>query len=284
MMKKILLSLSALMLMSFFALDLNGQVRTPAPSPLSELEQTVGLTEVEIEYSRPGVKERVVFGEDGLVPFGKVWRLGANAATKFSFSEDVRVAGTEMKAGEYAVLAKPGKEEWEFMFYPYESGNWSSYVEKDPAATVKVKSGTWDTNVETMTFHIGNIKPSSADITLFWEKTAVTLPLEVNTEEQVMASIEKVMAGPSKGDYYAAATYYHESGKDLETALKYINKATEGDDPAFWQVRRKALILADMGKKQEAIAAAKMSMELAEKAGNEEYVKMNKKSIEEWSK
>ncbi len=283
-MKKVLLNISALLLLlSFAAPGLNGQIRTPAASPASELEQTVGLTDITIEYSRPGAKGREIFAEDGLVPFGKPWRLGANAATKFSFSEDVKIAGTDMKAGDYAVLATPGKGEWKFMFYPYESGNWGSYLEKEPAATVTVKSRTWDTNVETMTFHIGNIKPASADITLFWEKTAVTLPLEVHTDKQVMASIEGVMNGPSQNDYYAAATYYHDSGKDLEQALKWIEMATAGDNPMFWQVRRKALILADMGKTGEAIEAAKVSMKLAEKAGNEDYVRMNKKSIEEWS-
>lgn len=285
MMKKVLLNLSALlMILSFAALDLNGQIKTPAASPSSELKQTVGLTDVTIAYSRPNVKGRTVFAEDGLVPYGKPWRLGANAATKFSFSEDVMIAGSKLKAGDYAVLATPTAVEWKFMFYPYESGNWGSYLEKEAAAVASVKAQTWETKVETMTFHIGNIESNSADISLFWDKTMVTLPLEVNTEEQVMASIESVMNGPSQNDYYAAASYYHDAGKDLNQALAWIEKATAGDSPRFWQVRRKALILADLGKKEEAVKAAKLSMELAEKAGNEEYVKMNKKSIEEWSK
>lgn len=284
MMRKVLLNLSALLLLiSFSALDLSAQVRTPAPSPSSEIKQTVGLTDVTIAYSRPNVKGRTIFAEDGLVPFGKPWRLGANAATKFSFSEDVMIVGSKLKAGDYAVLATPGANEWKFMFYPYESGNWGSYLDKDPAATVSVKPMPWDHNVETMTFHIGNIKPASADITLLWEETAVTLQLEVNTDEQVMSSIEGVMNGPSQNDYYAAASYYHDAGKDLNQALKWIEMATAGDSPRFWQVRRKALILADMGKKAEAIEAAKVSMKLAEEAGNEDYIRMNKKSIEEWT-
>ncbi|MCO6489238.1 MAG: DUF2911 domain-containing protein [Phaeodactylibacter sp.] len=283
-MKKVLLNLSALLLLiSFSALDLSAQIRTPASSPSSELKQTVGLTDVTIAYSRPSVKGRAIFAEDGLVPFGKPWRLGANAATKFSFSEDVMIVGSKLKAGDYAVLATPGANEWKFMFYPYESGNWGSYLEKEPAATVSVKPTPWDHNVETMTFHIGNIKPASADITFLWEETAVTLQLEVNTDEQVMSSIEGVMNGPSQNDYYAAASYYHDAGKDLNQALKWIEMATAGDSPRFWQVRRKALILADMGKKAEAIEAAKVSMKLAEEAGNEDYIRMNKKSIEEWT-
>lgn len=279
-----LLNLSALLLLlSFSALDLNGQIKTPAPSPSSELKQTVGLTDVTIVYSRPNVKGRAIFAEDGLVPFGKPWRLGANAATKFSFSEDVMIAGSKLKAGDYAVLATPGAAEWKFMFYPYESGNWGSYLEKEAAAVASLKPITGDKNVETMSFHIANVQAASADIVFSWEKTKVTLPLEADTDKQVMASIESVLNGPSQNDYFAAATYYHESGKDLNQALAWVEKATAGDEPRFWQVRRKALILADLGKKEAAVKAAQLSLELAEKAGNEDYVRMNKKSIEEWT-
>ena len=282
-MKKVLFHLSALFLLSFFALNLNGQISTPAPSPGAELKQTVGLTDVTIVYSRPSVKGRTIFAADGLVPYGKPWRLGANAATKFSFSKDVKLGGQDMKAGDYAVLAMPGATEWKFMFYPYESGNWGSYVDKDPAATVVAKAQTWDYNVETMLFLINDVTANGADIQFYWAKTMVSLPLVVNTDEQVMASIKQVMAGPSENDYYNAAVYYHDSGKDLKQAMEWIDKATSGNEPRYWQVRRKALIYADAGKKEEAIKAAKQSMELAEKAGNEEYVRMNKKSIEEWS-
>lgn len=284
MMRKVLLNLSAmLLLLSFSALDLNGQIKTPAPSPSSELKQTVGLTDVTIVYSRPNVKGRAIFAEDGLVPFGKPWRLGANAATKFSFSEDVMIAGSKLKAGDYAVLATPGAAEWKFMFYPYESGNWGSYLEKEAAAVASLKPITGDKNVETMSFYIANVQAASADIVFSWEKTKVTLPLEADTDKQVMASIESVLNGPSQNDYFAAATYYHESGKDLNQALAWVEKATAGDEPRFWQVRRKALILADLGKKEAAVKAAQLSLELAEKAGNEDYVRMNKKSIEEWT-
>ncbi len=284
MMRKVLLNLSALLLLlSFSALDLNGQIKTPAPSPSSELKQTVGLTDVTIVYSRPNVKGRATFAEDGLVPLGKPWRLGANAATKFSFSEDVMIAGSKLKAGDYAVLATPGAAEWKFMFYSYESGNWGSYLEKEAAAVVSVKPLTGDKNVESMSFYIANVQAASADIVFSWEKTKVVLPLEADTDKQVMASIESVLNGPSQNDYFAAATYYHESGKDLNQALAWVEKATAGDEPRFWQVRRKALILADLGKKEAAVKAAQLSLELAEKAGNEDYVRMNKKSIEEWT-
>jgi hypothetical protein len=283
-MKQILWTLNALVLFAFCTIDLNAQIETPAPSPFSKLTQEVGLTEVTIEYSRPGVKGREVFSADGLVPHGQVWRFGANAATKFSFDKDVKIGDAKMKAGEYAVLAKPAADKWEVMFFPYESRNWGSYTDKEPAATVTAKPKKGNHSVETMTFTFDNVKATSADITLHWANTVVSMPLSVNTDEQVQASIDRVMNGPSGNDYYAAASYYHEAGKDLKQAAAWIEKATAGDDPKFWQVRRKALIYADMGQKSKAIEAAKQSMELAEKAGNMEYVKMNKQSIKEWSK
>lgn len=283
-MKKVLLNLSALLLLTFFTVDLNAQLRTPAASPASELKQTIGLTEVTINYSRPSAKGRTIFAKDGIVPFDQAWRFGANAATKFTFSEKVKVAGQELKAGSYAVIAKPSEKEWKLMFYTYDTGNWGSYLEKEPVATSMAKPMATDTHTETMTFGIANLSDNGADLYLKWEKTKVTIPVEVYTDEQVMTGIKQVMAGPSQGDFYNAAVYYHDSGKDLNTALEWVNKATEGDNARFWQVRRKALILADLGKTEEAIKAAKHSMELAQKAGNEEYVMMNKKSIEEWSK
>lgn len=283
-MKKVLLNLSALLLLTFFTVDLNAQLRTPAASPASELKQTIGLTEVTINYSRPSTKGRTIFAKDGVVPFDQAWRFGANAATKFTFSEKVKAGGQELKAGSYAVIAMPSDKEWKLMFFTYDTGNWGSYLEKEPAATATVKPMATDTHTETMTFGIANLSDKGADLYLKWEKTKVTIPIEVYTDEQVMAGIKQVMAGPSQGDFYNAAVYYHDSGKDLNTALEWVNKATEGDNARFWQVRRKALILADLGKKEEAIKAAKHSMELAQKAGNDEYVMMNKKSIEEWSK
>ncbi len=283
-MKKLLCSLVALALAAVMAPQSIAQIQTPAPSPAAELEQTVGLTDIQINYSRPGVKGRTIFAEDGLVPYGKVWRFGANAATKFEFDEDVVVAGEEMEAGEYAVLCKPTAEEWELMFYPYESGSWGSYVEKDPAATITVVPEKSPAMVERMRFTVEDVTMTDANIVFTWDKTMVKIPVEVHTEKQVQASIDGVMAGPTPNDYYAAASYYHDMGKDLDKALEWITIATDVEEPRFWQVRRKALILADMDKKAEAIKAAKMSLELAEKAGNDDYVRMNKASIEEWSK
>ncbi len=280
-MKSLLKTFLAIAVLAF-SVKANAQLQTPAASPACELEQTVGLTEVEIEYSRPAVRGRTIFAKDGLVPFGEVWRTGANSATMISFSEDVKLGGQALEAGSYAILTKPDAKEWEFMFYPYESGNWTSYVDKTPAATVKAKSAKLSSPRESMTFDINDITAEGANIYLKWADTKVSFPLEVMTDEAVMASIDKVMAGPTANDYFAAASYYHEAGKDLNQALTWVQKAN-AENPRYWMLRREALILADLGRKEEAIATATKSMELAKEAGNNDYIRMNEASIKEWS-
>ena len=279
-MKKNLLLLPLLLLIGIVALQ--AQVSTPAPSPSAKVTQMVGLTEVTLEYSRPSMKGRTIFAADGLVPFGSVWRTGANQATKITFSDDVTLGGSELPAGSYAILSKPGSSSWDIHFYSYESSNFGSYVEKEPTLVVSATPAKMDGTLETFTINIDGLHNDGAVLQFAWENTVVPVALGVMTDKTVMASIDRVMAGPSKNDYYNAATYYHDSGKDLKKALEWVNIATEGDNPRFWQVRRKALILADLGMKKEAIAAAKQSLELAKAAGNQDYVRMNEKSLKEW--
>lgn len=275
-------NLFGILLMVLFTVSVNGQINTPSASPSQKVTQKVGLTEVTVEYSRPSVKGRTIFSVNGLVPFGKMWRTGANAATKITFSTDVTIDGNPLSAGSYAITTVPGASEWRVNFYTYEKSNWSSYKEANPVATVTVNPTMRTNSLETFLIHIGNLKDDSASLDIVWDKTVVSMKIGVSYDDEVMGNIEKVLAGPTGGDYYQAATYYHKSGKDLATALEYIQKATNVEKPKFWQVRREALILADMGKVDEAIKAANKSMELAEAAGNDDYVKMNKKSINEW--
>lgn len=259
------------------------QLQTPAPSPAAEFSQMVGLTEISVSYSRPGKKGRTIFSADGLVPFGEVWRTGANAATKITFSDDVTIAGADLEAGEYAILTKPMATSWEVMFFPYESSNWPSYVEKEPAATVKADVKKLNHTVENFTIELDMLKIDGAELQFVWDNTKATLPIQVNTDEKVMASIDRMMNGPSSGDYYAAASYYHDAGKDLKQALKWIQMAN-AEQPRYWTLRKEALILADLGMTQEAIAAAQKSLNMAREAGNNDYVRMNEASIAEWKK
>jgi len=233
----------------FVGLTLQAQIKTPSASPKASLTQTIGMTDVTVEYSRPSVKGRTIFSADGLVPFGQKWRLGANAVTKMTFDGDVNVGGQALEAGTYAVLATPTAADWTFHFFTHDTGSWSKYKDREPLLSVSAKAHAMPSPVETF-----------------------------------MITTDGHTVNSAPNDYYQAATYYHKEGKDLKMAMNWIDKATAGDDKKFWQVRRKALILADMGKTKEAILAAEMSMTLAEKAGNAEYVKMNKAFIAKHSK
>lgn len=258
------------------------QIETPAPSPSATLTQNVGLTDVTITYSRPSMRGRTVFGN--LVPFGKVWRTGANANTTISFSDDVTVAGQTLKAGTYAVFTKPSQDFWEVYFYT-DSNNWGVPQQWDAskvAATAKVpvKKNPWP--VETFTITIDNINNNGATLGMHWENTSVEVPFGVPTKDEAMESIKRVMAGPSANDYFAAASYYYQEGLDLNTAKIWAGKAVSMNPDAFWMSRLQSLIHAKLGDTKGAIEAAKKSLAAAQKAGNADYVKMNEDSLKEW--
>jgi hypothetical protein len=229
------------------------------------------------------MKGRTIFAADGLVPYNELWRTGANSATKLTVNNKIMVGGKSLEKGSYAILSKPSTSNWEFYFYPYEAGSWSSYKEKTPVATVSARP-TKSNSTETFAISFNNLKDDSAQMSFAWANTSVGFDINVSTDEDVMANISKVLAGPTKGDYYNAASYYFSSGKDMKTAYEYVKKATDGDDQKFWQLRRRSQIEAGLGKYKDAVNTAKKSMELAEKAGNAQYVKFNKEAIAEWSK
>ena len=276
-MKKILLSL----LVIAFTINANAQVKTPAPSPSSKVKQTVGLTDITLEYSRPGVKGRTVFGD--LVPYGKTWRTGANANTKITFSTDVTVAGQALKKGTYAVYTIPNKNNWDVMFYS-DAKNWGTpekWDETKVAAKATMEVVPMPMKIETFTMTFDDLTNSSAVLGMLWENVYAGVKIEVPTNKTVNASIDKVMAGPAAGDYYAAAVYYLQEGKDINKATTWINKAVDmtKDKPRFWYLRQQSLILAKSGDKSGAIKAAKASLAGAEKAGNAGYIKMNKEFL-----
>jgi len=283
-MKKLLFSICTIALVAFFTTTTTAQIKTPAPSPAATTTQAIGLSDVTINYSRPSVKGRKVFAADGLVPYGKVWRTGANSATKVSFGADVNIGGKDLKKGDYAVLTIPNADSWAVHFYPYESGSWSSYVEKDPTAVATAKVENLPFSIESFSISVEDITDDSGNLVFFWSNVAAAVPMSFDVQNKVLAAIDKTLAGPTAGDYYAAGNYLLSIGKDLDKALMYVQKATKGENPRFWQVRREALILGKLGKVKEAIAAAKLSKELAQKAGNDDYVRMNEKSIAEWMK
>lgn len=280
-MKKIFIALTIL-IASFTA---EAQLKTPQPSPKAVVNQIVGLTDVEIEYSRPGVKGRTIFGD--LVPFGKLWRTGANANTTISFSEDVVFDGKTLKKGKYALYTTPKADNWELVFYKT-TDNWGTpeeWKEENIALKTTAKPETLNRNVESFTISINNLDNNFAHLELSWEKTFVAFKFEVPTQKTAIASIEKALAGPTAGDYFSAAQFYFQSNGDLNKALGYVNKALDLNvEKPFWYNRLKSLIQAKLGDKKGAIETAKLSLAAAEAAKNNDYIKMNKDSIAEWSK
>ncbi|MFY7670752.1 DUF2911 domain-containing protein [Tenacibaculum sp. MEBiC06402] len=279
-MKKILLGL----FVASLTLSVNAQIQTPQPSPLSKIEQKVGLTDVTVEYSRPGVKGRKVFGN--LVPFGKLWRTGANKNTMVTFSQDVTIDGKTLKKGSYAIFTKPGATSWEVMFYS-DTNNWGTprkWDDSKVALTTTAKVENMPMSIETFTITIDDLTNSSAVLGILWENTYAGIKFNVPTDKAVEASIESVMAGPAPNDYYAAASYYMDEGKDIKKAMMWIDKAVEmtSAKPRFWYLRKQSLIHAKAGDKKGAIKAAKASLKYAEEAKNADYIKMNKDSLKEW--
>jgi len=267
---------------------IEAQVKTPQPSPKTTVQQVVGLTDVTLDYSRPSAKGRTIFGD--LVPFGKLWRTGANLNSMITFSDDVTIDGKALPKGKYALFTVPKADTWEIIFYKT-TDNWGTpeeFKEEDVALRANAKPILTDRRVETFTLSIGNITNDAADLEIAWEKTFVALKFEVPSKKAAMASIAKVLAGPTAGDYFSAAQYYYQANIDHNKALEFINKAIgmvkPGEDAPFWHLRLKSLIQAKLGDKKGAIETAKLSLAGAQKEKNDDYVKMNNDSIKEWSK
>lgn len=264
-------------------LGATAQIETPAPSPAAKLWQTVGLTEVTVEYSRPAMRGRTVMGE--LVPYGEMWRTGANKNTTIEFSTPVTIGGTELKAGKYAIFTKPMESAWEVYFYS-DSENWGTpenWDESKVAASTKAKVQRMDMPVGSFTITIDELSNDGAHIGILWENVYVAVPFEVPANKTVLASIDKMMAGPSMGDYYGAAVYLASTDQELDKAKMYMEKAMSmNKEPKYWQLRQQSLLLAKTGDKKGAIEAAKASLEGAKEAKNMDYVKMNNDSLKEW--
>ncbi|RZJ35396.1 MAG: DUF2911 domain-containing protein [Flavobacterium sp.] len=280
-MKKVL---SAVALFIAFG-STQAQVRTPQASPKATFKQMVGLTEVEINYSRPSMRGRTIFGD--LVPFGKVWRTGANENTTISFSEDVVIDGKTLKKGQYALYTIPKAESWDVIFYKT-TDNWGTpekWDDDNVALKASAKPEMLNRAVESFTIGINNLDNNYANLEILWEKTTVPLRFEVPTQKMAMASIERALSGPSSTDYFGAAQYYYQSNGDANKALTYVNKALElSKEKPFYMYRQKSLIQARLGDKKGAIESAKLSLAGAQQAKNSDYVKMNQDSIAEWSR
>jgi hypothetical protein len=264
-----------------FAQEAQGpRFTTPDASPTSTLKQKVGFTDIEIVYARPSVRERKTFG--GLLPYGEVWRTGANSATKVTFSTAVKIGGKDLPAGSYALFSIPDAKEWTVIFNKV-TGEWGaySYKEANDALRVKVKPVALTQGVETFTIDINDIRTESATLNLVWEKTRVPVKIEVDVVKNVVAQIESVMASGATltpALYFRAAMFYYDHGLDLKKAKTWVEQATKGDKPAFFMLHGKAKILAKLGDKAGAREAANQSMAAAQAQGGAvaaEYKRLN---------
>ena len=260
------------------------KITTPQPSPIAKVEQRVGLTDISIEYSRPGVRGRTIFGD--LVPYGKIWRTGANANTKITFSTDVTIDGKLLEAGSYGIYSIPNKDVWEVLFYSETNkrGVPKDWDENKIVLKINVETVAMPMNIETFTIMFNELTNSSAVMGLLWEQTFIGIKFEVPTDQIVMGTIDKVMSlNPTANDFYNAAIYYNQQDKNLQQAKEWMEKAmTLTEKPAFWQLRQQSLIYAKMGDTKKAIEIAKKSLALSKEAENDAYIKMNTESIKEW--
>ena len=270
MMKKIFFGIAAI----FACCALNAQqLRTPAPSTTTTVKQDFALSSVELSYSRPSMKGRKIFGD--LVPYDKVWRTGANQATTLTFGEEVMIGGTKLPAGKYGMVSIPGANEWTVIITKQtDITSPAAYKQENDVVRVKVQPMKLPFPIETFTISFDDIKNNTMNISLMWENTYLAFPVNVDVDSKVMAQIKTIFEGDPK-PYFNAAMYYMDNGKDVNQALAWFDKALVQNPNAFWVHHQRANALAKLGRKQDAIAAANKSIELAKVAKNDDYVKLN---------
>ena len=272
------------LLVNYFGL--NAQILTPQPSPRAQFTQKVGLTTVEIDYSRPAVRGRKIMGN--LVRYDEIWRTGANKNTIISFSDPVQIEGNTLPAGQYGLYTRPSSNQWKVYFYK-STNNWglpNPWDDSEVALSLIITPSFFEYKIENFTITISDINSDAAQLNLIWENTLLSIPFEVPTKAKAMESINETMAGnPKPNDYYNAALYFLQENMDLNQAKNWMEIAiAKRDTPAFWMHYRYALILLELNDNKGALTASKKSLALAEKAKNKDYVILNKELIEKWSR
>ena len=264
-----------ILIFTFISIQGFAQINTPAASPSAMLTQTLGLTKITVDYSRPSVKGRKIFGD--LVPYAKIWRTGANKITSVKFDDDVLVNGAILKRGSYGLYTIPGKSDWMIIFNS-DDKQWGSYgydIKKD-IIRFNVQPIQPQEFTEQMTIDFVEFTPKSAFLSIKWESTEVRFKIEQKVEEKIMAEIaEKTSKTEVTSDtYFSAADYYYQKGIKLDEALGWANKVLE-KSKEYWTYQLVARIAAKQNNCIVAIPNAEKSMELAKKAGDDAYIKLN---------
>lgn len=255
----------------------------PRTNPPGTVKQLVGATEVEVSYNRPSVKGRQIFG--ALVPYGQVWRTGADSTTKISFSTPVKLNGADVPAGTYELFTIPNPDEWTVIIHGNQS-QWGSYAydQANDVARVTAKPEALAETVESFTIGVGDVKTKSATLYLEWAKVRVGVEIEVDVVAHVVPQIEAVLSSDAeRKPYFLAAMFYYENDIDIDKAAEYMAAALEQNPGHIGMLHRQALILAKKGDKEGALAAARASLEGAADVNRElreEYTRLNTALIE----
>ena len=268
-MKKILLSA----LVFFIVSSAGAQLKMPALSPTQTLKQEFGVGSIEIKYARPAVRSRKIFGN--VVSYGTIWRTGANAATQIRFTDPVMVNGSPLDSGSYVLYTIPNKSEWEIIFNKGLS-NWGidGYKKEEDVLRFTMPVTKLKSSVESLTMQLAAVSPKYCELHLMWDKTAIIVPITTDVKPKLKLQLEDALKGDKK-PYWQAAQFYNEYENDSQKALEYVDKAIEQNKEAYWIWIYKARIQAKLGDKAGALVSSKQSKQLAEKAGNDDYVRMN---------
>jgi Protein of unknown function (DUF2911) len=274
-MKKIILSV--IVFTCYTLNNIIAQVKIPAPSPTQTIKQDFGMGSIEVTYSRPNTKGRKIFGD--LVPYNKLWRTGANAATKIVFTDAVELGGKKLDSGTYVLYTIPNMDSWEVVINKGLT-NWGvdGYKESEDVIRFRAEPVKNKPSVETLTIQFTNIKPESCDLQIMWAKTAISIPVTTNIKEKLKVQIEAAMLTDKK-PYWQAAQFYKEYDDNLNKALDNCNKAVAENDKAFWIWLYKAKIEKELGDKAAAKTSAQKSLALSKEAKNDDYVKMNEELL-----
>lgn len=269
--KKLLLA-SLTFFVAVFATNAQ-KLETPRPSPMQKFTQEFALGDITLDYSRPGIKGRTVFGD--LVPYGKMWRTGANYSTKITVTDIIQIEGNKVEPGTYAIYTIPGKDKWEIMLYSdlKLGGNVAKYDKANEVLRFSVTPTMVTEKVESFTMNIADLRDNSATLEMVWENTRVPIKITAEIDEVIMANIKKTIIEDNR-PYYTAASYYYENDKDLTKALEWVKIASSKRPDAYWVKMLQARIEMKLGKKKEAIATAKEVQKIAGEKKNDDYVKM----------
>ena len=252
-------------------------LRTPPPSTAQTVKQEFALSTVELSYSRPTMKNRKIFGD--LVPYGKVWRTGANAATTITFGEEVQFGGKKVPAGKYGLVTIPGEQEWTVILTKQlDVTSPAAYKQDQDVVRLTASAENLPVSVETFMITFDNATNTSIALMMIWENTLVAFPIKMEVDSKVMADIDAQMK-TAKPPYFQAAMYYIDNNKDLKKASEWLDKAVKSEPDAYWVWYQNANLKAKLGNKTEAATLAKKSKELAKAAKNEDYVALNDKLL-----